>query len=117
MDGLVWLKEMVMSTIRIDVPPETYRQLQEQSRRAGKAPEVFSRELLETALQAYQEAQPQTTRELLSASGRVRPLSENLRRRIIPGVTLAEVRTILREAPGPTLSEIILNAENPLDHN
>jgi hypothetical protein len=98
-----------MSTIVIEVPPETYRQLQEQSRRAGKAPEVFSRELLETALQAYdQEAQPRTTREVLSASGRVRPLSENLRRKIIPGVTLDEVRTILRQAPGPSLSEIIL---------
>jgi len=98
----------VMSTIVIDIPPEIYRQLEEQSRRAGKAPELFTRELLEMALQTYQQAQPRTTRDVLQSLGRVRPLSETLRRKIIPGVTYAEVRTILAQAPGPTLSEIIL---------
>ena len=96
-----------MSTIVIDIPPETYKQLEEQSRQAGKAPEVFTRELLETALQTYQEAQLRTTREVLRTLGRARPLSEKLRRKIIPGVTLAEVQSILAQAPGPTLSEII----------
>lgn len=102
-----------MSTIVIDVPPEIYRQLQEQSRRAGKAPEVFSRELLETALQTYQDVQHRTTREVLGAMGRIRPLSENLRRKIIPGVTLTEVQTILAQATGPTLSEIIREQRGP----
>lgn len=98
-----------MSTIVIDIPPETYKQLEEQSRRAGKAPEVFTRELLETALKTYQKTQPRTTRDVLRDLGRVRPLSETLRRKIIPGVTHAEVQTILAQAPGPTLSEIILD--------
>lgn len=97
-----------MSTIIIEVPPETYRRLEEQSRRAGKSPEVYTRDLLETALQNYQESQPRTTREVLRALGRVRPLSENLRRRIIPGVTLEEVRKILAQTADPTLSETLL---------
>jgi predicted DNA-binding protein len=96
-----------MNTITIDIPPETYRRLEEQSRRAGKAPETFTRELLELALQANEEIQPQTARAVLQAAGRVRLLSDNLRRKIIPGVTLDEVRTILSQAAGPTLSEII----------
>jgi hypothetical protein len=98
-----------MSTIVIDISPESYRRLEEQSRRAGKAPETFSRELLELALQANEERQGQTTRAVLQTSGRVRSLSDNLRRKIIPGVTLDEVRVTLSEAIGPSLSEIILD--------
>jgi hypothetical protein len=56
---------------------------------------------------------PQTTREVLEASGRVRPLSERLRQKIIPGVTLAEVRTVLAQSGGSSLSEIILNQRLP----
>lgn len=51
---------------------------------------------------------PRTTTEVLQAAGRVRPLSEALRQKIIPGVTLDEVRNALSEATGPSLSEIIL---------
>ena len=97
-----------MNTIVIDIPSKTYRRLEEQSRKVGKTPEMLTRELLETALQAYEEVQPQTTREVLQNLGRVHPLSENLRRKIIPDVTLAEVRTTLSQAAGPSLSEIIL---------
>lgn len=39
-----------MSTIVIDLSPETYKRLEEQARKAGQAMEVLSRELLETAL-------------------------------------------------------------------
>ena len=102
-----------MSTLIIDISPETYKQLEERSRRAGKAPEVFTRELLETALQTDQEVHPRTTREVLGAVGRVRPLSEALRRKIIPGVTLAEAQTILAQSAGPTLSEIIREQRGP----
>ena len=98
-----------MHTIVIDIPPETFRRLEEQSRRAGKAPEEFTRELVEAALQSYEAGRPQTTRQVLQAAGQVRPLSDNLRRKIIPGVTLAEVRATLAESGGPSLSEIILN--------
>jgi hypothetical protein len=96
-----------MSTIMIDLPPESYKRLVEQARRLGQAPEVLSRVLLEAALQAYEAAQPKTAREILEAAGRIRPLSVTLRRKIIPGVTLDEVRAILSQAPGPSLSDII----------
>jgi hypothetical protein len=88
----------------IDVPPETYRQLKEQAGRAGKTLETFTRELLETALQARKKVQPQTTREVLQAAGRISPLSEALRRRILPGVPRDEVRIVLHQTAGPTLS-------------
>ncbi|MDO8670952.1 MAG: hypothetical protein Q7O66_05915 [Dehalococcoidia bacterium] len=76
-----------MSTIVIDIPHEIYKRLQEEAR---------------------EEARHRTTREVLQASGRLRPLSETLRRKIIPGVTLDEVRASLAKAGGPPLSEILL---------
>lgn len=97
----------------IDLPPEIYKRLEDQARRAGKAPEVLTRELLETALQAREEARPRTAREVLQAAGRVRSLSETLRCKIIPGVTLDEVRMALTQATGPSLSEIILEQRRP----
>lgn len=96
-----------MNTITIDLSPETYKQLEEQARKAGQAIEVLSRELLETALKSHEVVRLRTTREILQAAGRARPLSETLRGKIIPGVTLDEVRTILAHAAGPSLSDII----------
>jgi plasmid stability protein len=96
-----------MNTITIDLPPDTYKRLEEQARRAGQAVEVLSRELLETALKSHEASHPRTAREVLQAAGRARPLSETLRRKIIPGVTLDEVRTILSHAAGPSLSDLI----------
>jgi hypothetical protein len=96
-----------MNTITIDLSPETYKRLEEQAQRAGQAVEVWSRELLETALTSAAVARPRTTREVLQAAGRARPLSETLRSKILPGVTLDEVRAILAHAAGPSLSDII----------
>lgn len=96
-----------MSTIIIDLSPETYKQLEEQAQRAGQAVEVWSRELLETALKSSEVVLPRTTREVLQAAGRARSLSETLRRKILPGVTLDEVRAILAHAAGPSLSDLI----------
>ena len=96
-----------MHTITIDLSPETYKRLAEHARGVGQAPEVLGRELLETALQAYAAARPRTAREVLQAAGRVRPLSPTLRGKIIPGVTLEEVRTILSHTAGPSLSDTI----------
>ena len=72
-----------------------------------------SREVIETALLAREKAQPQSTAEVLRAAGRIRPLSEALRGRIIPGVTLDEIRSALSEAAGPSLSEIIDEQRGP----
>jgi len=96
-----------MNTIMIDLPPETYKRLEEQAHRTGQAPEALGRKLLETALQEWGTTRPRTAREILQATGRTRSLSATLRDKIIPGVTLDEVRTILSQTSGPSLSEII----------
>lgn len=96
-----------MHTVTIDLSPETYQQLEERAQRAGQAVEALSRELLETALKTQEEAPPRTTREVLQAVGRSRPLSETLRSKILPGVTPDEVRAILAHTAGPSLSDII----------
>jgi predicted transcriptional regulator len=97
-----------MCTITIDLSPETYKRLEEQARKTGQAVEALSRELLETALMSSAVMRPRTTREVLQAAGRARPLSDALRSKILPDVTLAEVRAILAHTAGPSLSDIIL---------
>jgi len=96
-----------MNTITIDLSSETYKRLEEQAQKAGQAVEVLSRELLEAALTSSAVTRPRTTREVLQAAGRACPLSEALRSKILPDVTLEEVRTILAHAAGPSLSDII----------
>lgn len=102
-----------MSAIVIDVPPETYKRLQEHARRVGKTPEVLTRELLEAALQAREQVRPSSVREALQATGQVQPLSDTLRRKIIPGVTLEEVRLALTQAGGSSFGAIILEQRGP----
>ena len=96
-----------MNTITIALSPEAYQRLEEQARKAGQPVEVLSRELLEAALKSFEVAYPRTTREVLQTAGRARPLSEALRSKILPGVTLEEVHAILAHAAGPSLSDII----------
>jgi hypothetical protein len=62
----------------------------------------------ESALQVSEQTSPTTTREVLAAMGRIRPLSQTLRRKIIPGVSLEEVRAALTRANDPSLSKLIL---------
>ena len=97
----------IMHTIVIDLSPETYKRLEEKARKAGQAVEVLSRELLETALASPEVERRQTARTVLRAAGRTRLLSDALRSKIIPGVTLNEVRAILSRAAGPSLSDLI----------
>ena len=95
-----------MHTIVIDLSPETYKRLKEKAQNAGQAVEVLSRELLETALASPEVGRRQTARTVLRAAGRTRLLSDALRSKIIPGVTLDEVRVILSRAAGPSLSDL-----------
>lgn len=104
---LIEYAEETMSSITIDLPADIYRRLEIQARRIGQDPATLSRELLESALEAHEAADSQTARRVLQAAGRVRSVGATLRKRIIPEVTLHEVRKILRDAAGPSLSEII----------
>lgn len=106
-DGLATF--VAMHPITIDLSPEIYKQLEEQARKRGQGVEVLSRELLETVLTSHEHeaARPRPACEALQAAGRIRPLSDALRRKIIPGVTLDEVRAILSQAGGLPLSDLI----------
>lgn len=107
------IRGSTMSTLTIDLSPETYQRLEEQARRTGQAPETLSREILETALEMRETARPRTTREVLQTVASTRSLSPTLRSRIIPGVTLDEVRQILAQAAGPTLGDVIREHRGP----
>ena len=102
-----------MSTITIDLPQETYERLEERARKTGQTPEVLSRHLLETFLSPQTTPSPHTVRDALYGTGRARPLSEALRSKIIPGVTLNTARKILANTAGPSLSEMIEEQRGP----
>ncbi len=102
-----------MGTLIIDLPPQTRERLEEQARKTGKTIEALTRELIENALGSPQENQPKTAREALQATGRLRPLSDTLRRKIIRDVTLDEVRISLTKAAGRSMSALILEQRGP----
>jgi hypothetical protein len=99
-----------MERMILDVPGDIYELLERRAATAGKKPETVTLDILESALKqgAAQTREPRTAREILEASGRTRPLSDALRQRIIPGVTMEEVQVSLSRAGRPSLSEIIL---------
>ena len=101
-----------METILLHLPPQSYKALQERAHRAGKSLESFTCELLEQAL-GQARGSAKTPREILEGTGRIRPLGEALRRRIIPGVSLEDVQNTLARADGPALSELILQQRGP----
>jgi hypothetical protein len=96
--------------ITVRLPPTPYHHLQELARQAGKSPESLTQEIVERALEETMSpasSTSRTARQILEATGRLRSLSPSLLQRIIPGVTLEEVRASLDKAGGPSLSEII----------
>ena len=94
-------------TLTLDLPPKTYDSLQRWAKKTGVTPEALLRDILEQALQQTSPASPPDTRNILEAAGVLHPLSSALQKRIIPGVSLEEVRQSLDRAGGPPLSEII----------
>jgi hypothetical protein len=102
---------MTEKEIVLRLPSPGYRRLQEWAGRVGKSPESLTREIVEQAVQQHAlptAPPPRTARQILQAAGRVRSLSPALQQRIIPGVTLEEVRASLARAGGQPLSEIVL---------
>jgi hypothetical protein len=107
---------MAEKEITVRLPLIPYHRLQELAQQTGRTPESLTREIVERALRdtaASTPSPPKTARQILEAAGRVQPLSPSLRQKIIPGVTLEEVRTALDKTSGPTLSEIILQQREP----
>ena len=54
-----------------------------------------------------------SVREALQSTGRLRELSPHLEQKIIPGVTLQQVRESLARAAGKPLSEIVIEQRGP----
>lgn len=134
-----------MARIVIELPTASYEQLQQRARAAGTSPEALSRELLEAALGAStppeaigdvesatltlstdagrtpvvpageKPTEPLSAREALQAAGLHSELSPELRKLIIPGVTLEDVHEIFRNTEGPSLSDIIIEQRGPKD--
>jgi plasmid stability protein len=121
-----------MARVTVELPTESYQLLKRCAAAAGKSPEALSREILETALGASGPSAPATSdasatapptsrepgrplsaREVLQAAGHLVELSPEMRRRIIPGVTLEEVQEALSRAGGPSLSDIIIEQRGP----
>jgi hypothetical protein len=101
-----------VETIVVSLPSAAYERLRQRAEKVGQTPADLSRELLVAALELP--APPQkTTREILQAAGLLSSLSPALREKIVPEVTLDEVRTALSRAGGPSLSEIIITQRGP----
>jgi hypothetical protein len=111
-------------TVTVELSPEAYECLRTRAAEAGTTPEALVQKLLQEQFEAPEAAgsltgpssaatPPTTAREVLAASGRLREIGPHLRARIIPGVTLEEVRQSLSRAGGPSLSEIVLANRGP----
>ena len=102
-----------MSTLTLDIPSAVHEKLAEQAHHTGKRIEVLGSELLESALQAVEISQKKSIRDVLKTRGRIRSLGDKLNHKIIPGVTLEEVRNVLKRTDEPSLSQTILEQRGP----
>ncbi len=90
--------------LTIRLPAELHRRLEARARARGQPLDQVVVEELARGLETERER----TLEALRSTGLIRPLSEGLRRLIIPGVTHEEVRQILSRTGGKALSEIVI---------
>ena len=108
-----------METITVTLPSETYHLLEEQARRAGKKPTQILVELLEEAMKKKRKGFSKTARSavhILAASDRLRTLSPHLQSKIIPDVSLKDVKATLQKAGSKSLSDIIIEQRGSLTH-
>ena len=108
-----------METITVTLPSETYHLLEEQARRAGKKPPQILAELLEEALKKNRKGLSKTARSavnILAALDRLRTLSPHLQNKIIPDVSLKDVKATLQKAGGKSLSDIIIEQRGTKHH-
>ncbi len=100
----------------LSIPPDLYARLQEYAAATGKRLEQAVAELLERDLRRIK---PKTETERFLAAMKkagvtVRPLSDDLRKLILPGVKHEEVEAAFARAGGKPLSEIVMEQRGPL---
>jgi len=99
-----------MESITVTLSPHLYQRLQEKAVQAGTVIEKFTSTLVAVALQKEVEPGDDTreaVRFTLQATGRVSSLSDALRSKIMPDVTLEEVQIALSRAGGRSLNTLI----------
>jgi hypothetical protein len=101
-----------MTTLHLSLSEATYERLRRRADRLGKEPEQVAKELVEASL-GDEKAGPRASREIFEAAGLLVPLSDELRKMIIPGVTLEEVQAAYGSMPGPSLSDIVIEQRGP----
>jgi predicted DNA-binding protein len=102
-----------MSRITVELSPEVYDRLAAHAKEKGTTPAEFAKELMEQSLENKAVKPKRTARELLEEAGMVRPLGDELRKLMIPDVTLDEVIEILSSTNGPSLTEILDEQRGP----
>ncbi len=106
------------TTLAIELPSEVYRRLQQKAAEIDIAIGKLASEAIETWLASSDDVQDrrhkrEQVRQKLRQAGLFRPLSEQLRNRIIPDVKHEEVESALARAGGKPLSEIIIEQRGP----
>jgi predicted DNA-binding protein len=102
-----------MSTITVELSPEVYARLARHAKEKGKAPDEYSRELLEKALSPVTYPQ-RSAKEVLKEAGMVVELGDELLQYISDDVpSLDEVVEIFSTTTGPSLTEILEQQRGP----
>lgn len=106
-------------TMTIQIPAELELWLKERARLEHKEPQAIALELLNQKrmdLERVDEKERETQwLQQLYDEGLLVNLSDDLKAKIIPGVTHEEVRQMLAKAGGKPLSEIVIEQRGPKD--
>jgi hypothetical protein len=104
-----------MTTVMIDIPPDTYQKLRDESQRVGKSVEHMLQEwLIERATYAERAHEREHVRAILRAAGLLTELAPELQKRARNSTaTLEEVQAAFARAGGKPLSEIVIEQRGP----
>ena len=102
-----------MTTVTLDLAPDTYDRLNEEAHRRGKPIEDVAEALLAERLAAPASERERATEILRAAGLLVEPGPERKGRAARSIATLAEVRAALAKGTGKTLSEIVIEQRGP----
>jgi hypothetical protein len=107
-----------METLTVELPTEVYQSLQKQAAEKGLKVETVAIEAIETWLLLPSEPERrrikrERIRQKLQDAGLIRPLSDQLRKMIIPDVKHKDVEAAFARAEGKPLSQIVIEQRGP----
>jgi hypothetical protein len=103
-------KEMMnMTTLTLELPKDLLRLLQKRASEEGQEPQEAVLRILQKELSPEAKSERERIEQALEESGLIRPLSEELRQMIDPGIDYEAVRRELaKRSFDPPLSQIII---------